>query len=43
MKWSTLQQHKEATMLCEEGMIITEARNALLVPQETKDATSMKT
>jgi hypothetical protein len=22
MKWSTLKQHKEATMLCEEGMNI---------------------
>ncbi len=32
MKWSTLQQHKEATMLCEENMIITEARSALSVP-----------
>jgi hypothetical protein len=43
MKWSTLQQHKEATMLCEEGMTITEVRNALLVPQKTKHATPMKT
>ncbi len=32
MKWLTLQQHKEATMLCKEGMTITEARNALKVP-----------
>jgi len=31
MKWSTL-QHKEAEMLCEEGMTITETRSALLVP-----------
>ncbi len=32
MKQSTLQQHKEATMLCEEGMIVAKARSALLVP-----------
>ncbi len=32
MKQSTLQQHKEAIMLCEEGMTIVEARSALLVP-----------
>jgi hypothetical protein len=32
MKRLTLQQHKEATMLCEEGMIITKAKNTLLVP-----------
>jgi hypothetical protein len=32
MKRSTL-QHKKVAMLCEEGMIIAEARNALLVPQ----------
>ncbi len=31
MKQSTL-QHKEATMLCEEGMTIPKARSALLVP-----------
>jgi hypothetical protein len=31
MKQSKL-QHKEATMLCEEGMTITKARSALLVP-----------
>ncbi len=29
MKWSTLQQHKEAAMLCEEVMITVEARSAL--------------
>ncbi len=28
MKWSTLQQHKEPTMLCEEGVTIAEARSA---------------
>jgi hypothetical protein len=27
MKRSTLQQHKEAMILCEEGMITVEARN----------------
>jgi hypothetical protein len=46
MKWSTwltLQQHKEAIMLCEEEMIIIEARNAFLVPQITKQATPLKT
>jgi len=36
MKQSTLQQHKEVAMLCEEGMTITQARNALLVPQNIK-------
>jgi hypothetical protein len=32
MKRLTLQQHKETTMMCEEGMTIIEARNALSVP-----------
>ncbi len=32
MKRSTLQHHKEATMLCEESMSITEARSALSIP-----------
>jgi hypothetical protein len=32
MKWKTLQLHKEATMLCEKGMTLIEAQNALLVP-----------
>jgi hypothetical protein len=36
MKQSTLQQHKEVTMLCEEGMITIEARSALLVPHNIK-------
>jgi hypothetical protein len=40
---STLQQHKEATMLCEEGMTIAKTRITLLVPQSTKQATSTKT
>ncbi len=35
MKRSTL-QHKEASMLFEEGMTTTEVKNALLVPQSTK-------
>jgi hypothetical protein len=33
MKWSTFQQDKEATMLCEEGMTTAKVKNALLVPQ----------
>jgi hypothetical protein len=32
MKWSTFQHHKGATMLCEEMMTTTEARNALSIP-----------
>jgi hypothetical protein len=36
MKWSTLQQHKEATMLCEEGMTIAKTRSALSIPQSIK-------
>jgi hypothetical protein len=32
MKWSTLPHHKEAAMLCEENMTITEARSALSIP-----------
>ncbi len=43
MKWSTLQEHKEATMLCEEVMITAEARSALLVPQSIKQAVLAKT
>jgi hypothetical protein len=35
MKWSTLQQHKEATMFCEKRMITMEARNALAIKQNT--------
>ncbi len=42
MKQSTL-QHKEAVMLCEEGMTTTKARSTLLVPQSTKHATLAKT
>jgi hypothetical protein len=36
MKRSTLQQHKEVIMLCEEGMTTVEIRNALSIPQNTK-------
>jgi hypothetical protein len=36
MKRSTLQQHKEATMLCEEGMTTIETKNILSVPQNIK-------
>ncbi len=42
MKWSRLQQHKEAMMLCEEGMITAKARSALLIPQNTKQVTPPK-
>jgi hypothetical protein len=38
MKWSTLQQHKEATILT-----TAEVRNALSVPQSTKQAIPTKT
>jgi hypothetical protein len=43
MKQSTLQQHKEVAMLCEEGMTTIEARSALLVPQNTKQIIPPKT
>jgi len=43
MKRSTLQQHKEVAMLCEEGMITLETRSELSIPQNTKEATLMKT
>ncbi len=36
MKWLTLQQHKDAKMLCEEGMTLVKARSALSVPWSTK-------
>ncbi len=42
MKWSTLQQHKKAIMLCEEGMTTIEARNALSIPQKIKQVTPPK-
>jgi hypothetical protein len=37
MKRSTLQQHKEATMLC-EGMTIAKTRSALSIPHNIKQA-----
>jgi hypothetical protein len=40
---STLQHHKEATMLCEEGMIITQARSAFSIPQSIKQVAPLKT
>jgi hypothetical protein len=43
MKGSTLQQHKEARMLCEKGMTTTKSRSAFSIPQSTKKATLMKT
>ncbi len=36
MKRSTLQQHKEVAMLCENGMTTAETRSALSIPQNTK-------
>ncbi len=36
MKQSTLQQHMEVMMLCEEGMTIAKPRSELLVPHNTK-------
>jgi hypothetical protein len=43
MKRLTLQQHKEATMLCKKGMTTTKARNTLLVPHSIKQAVPAKT
>jgi hypothetical protein len=43
MKRSTLQQHKEVAMLCEEGMTTVETRSALLVPQSIKQVVLAKT
>jgi hypothetical protein len=43
MKRSTLQQHKEVVMLCEERMTNVETRSALSIPQSTKHVTSIKT
>ncbi len=36
MKRETLQQHKEETLVCEEGISKVEAINNLLVPQSSK-------
>ncbi len=43
MKQLTLQEHEEAVMLCEEGMAIAKARNALSIPQNTKQVAPPKT
>jgi hypothetical protein len=43
MKGSTLQQPKEAAMLCEEGMIIIEAMSALSIPHNIKQIIPTKT
>jgi len=43
MKRSTLQQYKEASMLCQEGMITSETKSELSIPQNTKEMTLMKT
>jgi uncharacterized membrane protein len=43
MKRSTLQHHKEATMLCEEGMITIKTMSALSIPLSIKHAIQAKT
>ncbi len=43
MNQSTLQQHKEVAMLCEEGMTTAKVRNALLVPHSIKQTLLAKT
>jgi len=43
MKQSTLQQHKEVAMLCEERKNIAKANNRLLVPQNVKQVVAPKT
>ncbi len=43
MKRSTLQQHKEAAMLFEEGITIIEAKSVISIPQNTKQVTPPKT
>jgi len=43
MKQSTLQHHKVVAMLCEEGMIIIEAKSALSIPQNIEHVTPPKT
>jgi hypothetical protein len=42
MKRSTLQQHKEVAMLCEEGMITAKTRSASSVPQNIKQVVPAK-
>jgi len=36
MKKKTLQQHKEASLVCEKGISEVEAINNLLIPQNNK-------
>jgi hypothetical protein len=36
MKKKTLQQHKEATLVCEEGIFEIKAINNMLAPQSSK-------
>ncbi len=43
IKHSTLQQHKEAAMLCEESMTSAKAKSALLEPQTIKQAIPTET
>ncbi len=43
MKRSTLQQHKEVAMLCEEGMTIVKTRSASSIPQNIKQVVPAKT
>jgi hypothetical protein len=43
MKQLTLQQHKKVAMLCEKKMTIAKVRNALLIPQNAKQAIPPKT
>jgi hypothetical protein len=35
-------KHKEAALLCEEGMTLAKAQNALLIPQMSKSTTMTK-
>ncbi len=43
LKRSTLQQHKKTAMLCEKYMTTAKTRNALPIPQRSKQATPLKT
>jgi hypothetical protein len=42
MKWTTLQLHKETTMVCEEIMTHAKVQSALLVPLVNKTITTSK-
>lgn len=42
MKHTTLQLHKEATMMCEEIMTLAKAQSALLIPLVNKTITTSK-